>query len=290
MKYIQKAKKFIIAAVICTLTSACTTTSVLIPHDDATFAKAQKASLHIKKIVDRLNPPQSEKQLFLQAESFYQYRFSPPPKSSGKYLAEAASAITDFPGFQSLAGSLDMEDLRYRAPDSAVQLWETLLKEHPKTTLKPITLYQLGWAYRNVGAQGLPRSSPNEAFNELIQAEPNSDLAKLAQEAKQQPYKTKEEAGVRSIIPGLGQLYLGETQSGYTRLGIAFASLVAIAVPAYHAFKGNHNSVASTAIGLGGLITLSFDFTDSYEDAIHGVVRWNEKIESDFKQRYPSAP
>ena len=39
---------------------------------------------------------------------------------------------------------------------------------------------------------------------------------------------------------------------------------------------------------LGGLITLSFDFTDSYEDAIQGVVKWNEKAESDFQSRYPT--
>lgn len=281
--------KYIVILMISLVSASCSTESVLIHHDE-TFFKAQMHFQQVKKEVDKVNPPSSERNLFLQAEGFYQYRFSPPKKSSAKYLAEAASAITDFPGFQSLAGSLDMEDLRFRASDSAVQLWETLLKEYPHTALKPLTLYRLGWAYRNVGAQGLPRSSPNNAFNQLIKEEPNSKWVKLAKDAKKVPYKTKEEAGFRSLIPGMGQMYLGETQSGLTRLGVAIAGLIAVAVPVYAATHGNHNSLASTAIGLGGLIVLSFDFTDSYEDAMHGVVRWNERAESEFQQAHLTAP
>jgi len=269
---------------------SCSTTTVLIHQDDRTFSEAQSHFQNIEKVVKKMDPPESERSLFMQAEGFNQYRFTPPKKSTEKYLAEAASAITDFPGFQSLAGSLDMQDLRYRAPDSAVQLWETLLQEYPDTILKPLTLYRLGWAYRNVGAQGLPRTSPDEAFDELIQEEPNSKWGKLAIDAKKVPYKTKEEASFRSLIPGMGQMYLGETQSGLTRLGIAVAGLIAIAVPVYNASHGHHQSLASTALGLGGLIVLSFDFTDSYEDAIHGVVRWNERAESEFQKTHPSAP
>jgi len=280
--------KYIIVLFVSMASSSCSTTSVLIQNDDDAFSKAQIHFQHIEKVINRLSSPESERSLFLQAEGFYQYRFRPPKKSTAKYLAEAASAITDFPGFQSLAGSLDMEDLRFRASDSAVQLWETLLKQYPNTTLKPITLYRLGWAYRNVGAQGLPRSSPNEAFDELIRENPDLELTELAIKAKKVPWKSKEEAGFRSLIPGMGQMYLGETQSGFTRLGIAIAGLIAVAVPVYNATHGNH-SFSSTAIGLGGLIMLSFDFTDSYEDAMHGVVRWNERAESEFQLRYPTA-
>lgn len=290
MKVFENNMKYIIIVMVGLFSSSCSTTSVLIQHDDHAFSEAQTHFQHVEKVLDGLHPSKSERSLFLQAEGFYQYRFTPPKKSSAKYLAEAASAITDFPGFQSLAGSLDMEDLRFRAADSAVQLWETLLEQYPKTTLRPITLYRLGWAYRNVGAQGLPRISPNDAFDELIQDEPDSELARLAKKARDIPYKTKEEAGFRSLIPGMGQMYLGETQSGLTRLGIAVAGLVAVAVPVYQATHGNHTSISSTAVGLGGLIMLSFDFTDSYEDAIHGVVRWNEQAESQFQKRYPTAP
>lgn len=281
--------KYISILIISLVSSSCSTTSMLIQQDDNTFSKAQTHLQEMKKEIEKLDPPSTEANIFMQAEGFYQYRFTPPPKSSAKYLAEAASAITDFPGFQSLAGSLDMVDLRFRAPDSAVQLWETLLQEHPNTVLKPITLYELGWAYRNVGAQGFPRSS-DEVFNALIQEKPNSNWAILAKDAKKVPYKTKEEASFQSIIPGMGQIYLDENQSGFTRMGIALAGLIALVVPVYNASQGHHTSLASTALGLGGLITLSFDFTNSYEDAVHGVVQWNERAESEFQHRHPTAP
>lgn len=226
----------------------------------------------------------------MQAEGFYRYRFSPPERSTEKYMAEAAAAITDFPGFQSLAGSLDLQDLRFRAPDSAVQIWETLLELHPHTKLRPLTLYRLGWAYRSVGVQGLPRSSPDEAFNELIREQPNSLLAKFAQEAKNVPWKSKETAAVRSLIPGLGQMYLGETRNGLIRLGIAIAALVAVVAPVYAATQGSQVSSLGAAVGVGGLIVLSFDFTSSYEDAMYGVVLWNERAESQFNLAHSSAP
>ena len=286
MKSIKDNMKYMMMLIISLANTSCSsTTSVLIQHDDNAFSKAQTHLQEIKKEIEKVDPPSTEANIFMQGEGFYQYRFTPPPKSNAKYFAEAASAITDFPAFQSLAGSLDMIDLRFRASDSAVQLWETLLQEHPNTVLKPITLYELGWAYRNIGAQGFPRSS-DEVFNELIQEKPNSHWAILAKEAKKIPYKTKDEASFYSMIPGMGQIYLDETQSGLTRLGIAILGLVAVAVPVYNASRGHHTSYASTALGLGGLITLSFDFTNSYENAIQGVVKWNEKAESDFQSRY----
>ena len=183
---------------------------------------------------------------------------------------------------------MDLQDLRFRAPDCAIQLWETLLELHPQTNLRPLTLYRLGWAYRNVGAQGLPRSSP-EAFNELIKEQPGSPLAALAREAKSIPWKSKESAAVRSLVPGFGQIYLGETRSGLVRLGIAVAALLAVAVPVYAAAHGRTSSL-KVAAGVGGLIVLSFDFTSSYEDAMRGVVRWNERAESEFNLAHPSAP
>ncbi|MDQ6952615.1 MAG: hypothetical protein Q9M15_03705 [Mariprofundaceae bacterium] len=283
-------KSIVLSIIIVLGGVSCSTESALIHRDDATFAKAQAHFQDIKKVVDNMNLPASESNLFLQAEGFYQYRFTPAKKSNVKYLAEAASAMTDFPGFQALAGSLDVEDLRFRSSDSAVQLWETLLQDYPNTLLKPLTLYQLGWAYRNIGAQGLPRSSPNEAFDELIQDQPHSNLAMLARDAKKVPYKTKEQARFRSLIPGMGQMYLGETQSGFTRLSIAVAGLIAMAVPIYNARYGKKPSLSSLAMGFGGLVVLSFNFTNASEDAIHGVIRWNERAESEFQRQHPAAP
>ncbi len=283
------AAKYIIVMLIAGLLNACAASSVLIRQDDQTFSRAQQQLQRTEKTVDELKPEPSERILFMQAEGFYRYRFLPSERSTGKYLAEAAAAITDFPGFQSLAGSLGLQELRFRAPDSAVQLWETLLELHPQTRLRPLTLYRLGWAYRSVGTQGLPRSSP-EAFNELIKEQPNSSLAAFAKEAKTVPWKSKETAAVRSLIPGFGQMYLGETRNGLVRLGIAVAALVAVAAPAYAAARGRHVSPLEVAAGLGGLIVLSFDFTSSYDDAVRGVVRWNERAESEFNRANPSAP
>jgi hypothetical protein len=289
MNKLPYAAKYIGMILIGGLLNACAANSVLIRHDDQTFSKAQQQLQRTEKTVDEFTPEPSERGLFLQAEGFYRYRFLPPERSTGKYLAEAAAAITDFPGFQSLAGSLDLEDLRFRAPDSAVQIWETLLELHPQTKLRPLTLYRLGWAYRSVGAQGLPRSSP-EAFDELIKEQPNSSLAAFAKKAETIPWKSKETAAVRSLIPGFGQMYLGETRNGLVRLGIAVAALLAVAAPVYAASHGGHTSSLDVAAGVVGLIVLSFDFTSSYDDAMRGVVLWNERAESEFNLANPSAP
>jgi hypothetical protein len=289
MKIFPYAAKYIGMMLIGGLLTACSANSVLIRQDDQTFFKAQQQLQRTEKTVDAFKPEPAERSLFLQAEGFYRYRFLPPEQSTGKYLAEAAAAITDFPGFQSLAGSLDLQDLRFRAPDSAVQIWETLLELHPQTKLRPLILYRLGWAYRSVGAQGLPRTSP-EAFNELIKEQPNSSLAAFAKEAKTVPWKSKETAAFRSLIPGFGQMYLGETRNGLVRLGIAIASLIMVAAPVYAAAHGHHISSLDVTASVVGLIVLSFDFTSSYDDSMHGVVLWNERAESEFNLANPSAP
>lgn len=274
--------------------NACST-SVLVRQNDSTFADAEQQLLRTAKTVDALNPAPAERTLFLQAEGFYRYRFVPPPRGAASYLAEAAAAITDFPAFQSLAGSFDLLDLRYRAPDSAVQLWETLLIQYPRTTLRPLTLYRLGWAYRNVGAHGLPRELPNAAFDELIREQPASPFADLARAAKTVPWRSKESAATRSLIPGLGQMYVGETRNGLMRLGIAVAALVAVAAPVYTAARRGSSLTWGDdwpllVTGVGGLVVLSFDYTSSYEDAMRGVVQWNERAESDFSLAHPAAP
>jgi hypothetical protein len=290
MKDFTHIARFIGIITISGLLNACSTGTALIRQDDQTFSKAQQQLQRTEQVIDILKPEAAERSLFMQAEGFYQYRFLPSDRSTTKYFAEAAAAITDFPGFQALAGSLDLDELRYRAPDSAVQLWETLLVLHPQTTLRPLTLYRLGWAYRNVGAQGLPRSSPDEAFVELVRDYPDSPLAVLAKEATDIPRKSKYAASLRSLIPGFGQMYLGETLNGISRLAIAVASLIAVAVPVYSATHGGHSSTLDVAVGIGGLIVLSFDFTSSYEDAMRGVVRWNDHAEFEFNLAHPSAP
>ncbi len=282
------------AMVLSFILSACAT-SVLIHPDDAAFNDAQQRLERTVKIVDELEPSPLERNLFLQGESFYRYRFEPPPKGAAPYLAEAAAAITDFPAFQSLASSLELLDLRYRAYDSAIQLWETLLIRYPATNLKSLTLYRLGWAYRNSGARGFPRESPDSAFDQLIKEDPKSPLAALAHEAKSISWKSKATATTMSVIPGLGQMYVGKTRNGLIRLGVAVAALAAVIAPVYvAAHRGSdlawNHDWPLLATGLGGVIVLSFDYTSSYEDAMRGVVQWNERAEAEFNHLHPEAP
>jgi hypothetical protein len=268
----------------------CSTSSVLIRPDDQAFTQSQQRLQRTITEVDEAKPQPVERVLFLQAESFYRYRFAPPLHNRMSYLAEAAAVTTDFPAFQSLAGSFDLVDLRLRASDSAIQLWETLLSQYPQTTLRPLTLYRLGWAYRNASAAGLPRRSPDEAFDLLINEQPASPIAGLAREAKAVPWKSKTTAAMWSVIPGLGQLYVGETGNGIARLAVAVAAAAAVAVPAYIAARRGGNDWPLWAAGLGGLIVLSFDYTSSYEDAMRGVVEWNERAEDSFNHAHPEAP
>ena len=284
---------FVLTATII-FVSGCATPSVLISADDSIFAQAQQRLERTVALVEETKAPFAERVLFVQAEGFYRYRYEPPTRSGAAYLAEAAASITDFPAFQSLAGSLSLLDLRLRAPDSAIQLWETLLTRYPQTTLRPLALYRLGWAYRNASAEGLPRKSPDQAFDDVIKEQVGTPIALIASEAKNVPWKSKSTAASRSLLPGLGQIYVGETKNGVIRLSIAAAAAIAVAVPILIAANRDRESTWSKdwpllATGLGGLIVLSFDYTSSYEDAMRGVVQWNERAEAAFNNSHPEA-
>jgi hypothetical protein len=279
------------AIVVCLSLAACSS-SVLVRPDDAAFARATARLERTEARVESLQAPPREAVLFMQAEAFYRYRFTPPPRGALSYVAEIAAAVTDFPAFQSLAGSLDLVDLRLRANDSAVQLWESLLANHPTTPLRPYVLYRLGWAYRSVGASGLPRESGDEAFDQLTKEAPGTPLATLALEAKNVPWKSKDTAAGWSAVPGLGQFYVGEKLSGTLRLAVALAAVTAIAIPIYIGFQRRDDLTWSRdwpllATGLGGLIVLSIDYTRSYQDAMRGVVEWNERAEAKFDETHP---
>jgi|GEM_PF-3357452 len=96
-------------------------------------------------------------------------------------------------------------------------------------------------------------------------------------------------------MPGLGQIYVGETRNGLIRLGVAAAALAAVIAPVYVAAQRgkdltwNHDWPL-LASGFGGVIVLSLDYTASYQDAIPGVVQWNERVEDEFNHLHPEAP
>jgi hypothetical protein len=269
--------------------------SMVIRDDDATFARAQERLVRTSRTLETLKAPPEERALFMQAEGFYRYRFARKTRATGSYAAEAAAAITDLPAFQSMAGSLDLLDLRYRTPDNAAQLWETFIAQYPDSKLAPLALYRLGWAYRSVGASGLPRDDPDQAFDALIAREPGSKLAEIARDAKNVPWKSKATARRRSLIPGLGQLYVGEIGSGLLRFGIAAVAIAAFVAPTYVAAEHSsdlswRDDWALLGTGLLGLTVLSLDYSNSYQASMESVVRWNERAEDEFDRAHPQAP
>ena len=283
-----------VALTLAGLAGACSHTP-LVRRDDPLLEASERRLARTAVAVEALQAPAPERQLFMQAEGFYRYRFEPPPRTLVTSLAVVAAAVTDLPAFQALAGSLDLLDLRLRGSDGAIHLWETLLVRHPDTALKPLTLYRLGWAYRNAGATGLPRESGDEAFDELVKTFPSSNLAALATAAKAERWKSKDTATGLSLIPGLGQFYLGQHLSGTVRLTVGLASVAMIAIPIYVAYQRRTDlswghDWPLLATGLGGLILLSIDYTVSYQDAMRGVVEYNDRVEADFETRHPEAP
>lgn len=182
--------------------------SVLIQRDDQTYRAAIDRYQRTRQMITASLAPDDDQAMFLQAEGFYRYRFAPPGRSAASYLAQGTAALINLPVLDSLASSLDMYSLRVRIDDAAVQLWESLLFHNPSTPLRPLTLYRLGWAYRNTLASGFPGSS-EAAFDQLAQQFPGSPLAPLAVAARRVPWKSQSKATAWSIVPGLGQMYTG---------------------------------------------------------------------------------
>src|SRR5262245_43443536 len=269
--------------------------ATIVRRDDPVLDHSQHRLAKTAVAVDALQPPVADRLLFMQAEGFYRYRFNAPSRNVAGTLAVVAAVITELPVLQTMAGSLDLLDLRLRGADGAIHLWETLLARNPGSALRPLTLYRLGWAYRNAGVSGLPRESGDAAFDELVAAAPASPLATLATEAKREPAKSKDTATGLSLIPGLGQFYLGQALSGTVRLAIGLGSVAMIAVPIYLAYQRRSDlswghDWPLLATGLGGLIVLSIDYTLSYQDAMRGVVEFNDRVEAEFEARHPDAP
>ena len=288
--------KIAVRAAIALGTCACGT-SALVRDDDATFARANARLLRTTEEVDASGAPALERALFLQAEAFYRYRFDTTGRGGAAFTAEAAAAVTDFPALQALAGSLDLADLRLRSADAAVQLWETFLRRYPGSALRPLTLYRLGWAYRSVSISGLPRDSGDAAFDDLVRC-PGSAPATMTEavsDARAVHWKSKDAAARWSLVPGLGQMYVGERGSGALSLAVALAAAAAIVTPIV---IGASRSSELTwrhdwpllASGVVGLVVLSIDYTTSYEAAMRGVVRWNEREEQKFEDSHPNAP
>jgi len=157
--------------------------SVLIRRDDLTYRRAIDHFKRTRQVAAVSLAPEDDQAIFIQAEGLFRYRFAPPGRSVGSYLARIAASLIDLPVLDSLAGSLDLDLLRLRASDGAVQLWESLLARNPSTPLRPLTLYRLGWAYRNSIASDFPGTS-EQAFDEIMSNYHDSPVAPFAAEAR----------------------------------------------------------------------------------------------------------
>ena len=268
--------------------------SVLIHGDDLTYRRALDHFKRTRQLVTASLAPEDDQATFLQAEGLFRYRFAPPGRSVGSYLAQITASIIDLPVLDSLAGSLDLDLLRLRTSDGAVQLWESLLARNPSTPLRPLTLYRLGWAYRNSIASGFPGTS-ERAFDEVASNHPDSPVAPFAAEARKTAWKSQGSATAWSIVPGLGQMYAGEYGSGTIRLTIALAAAAMIVVPSAIAYGRRndlswHHDWPLILIGVGGVTILTSDYSSSYQDAQRAVLEFNERREAEFEEGHPEAP
>ncbi|HEY1814754.1 MAG TPA: hypothetical protein VGG74_20550 [Kofleriaceae bacterium] len=273
--------------------SACAP-SVLVHPDDDTYRRSIEHFRHVRELVAASTAPDDEQLMFLQAEALFRYRFAMPSHSTGSWFAETAAAVTDLPVFESLASSLDLVALRLRTVDGAVQLWETLLQRDPKTPLRALADYQLGWAYRNAIASGFPRDT-DRAFDDLSACCKDSPLTALAAEARRVRWKSQARAAVWSLVPGLGQMYVGHYASGTVRLAIALATTAMVFTPAAIAFERRddlswHNDWPLLVVGAVGATLLAIDYSSSYQDAMRGVLEYNEQREDAFEAAHPDAP
>lgn len=274
--------------------SSCTK-SILIRPSDAAFVEAQAKLACTAELVAAATVSEPERQLFMQAESFYRYRFEPPARSPGMYIAQAAAVAAELPALQAFSGSLDLNDLKLKAYDGAVHLWESLLMRFPRTRLRPLTLYRLGWAYRSTGVSGLPREDGDEAFRELLSIDQQIVPPRLVADALHAPWKSKDAASAWSVIPGAAHFYVGEYKNGSIRLAVALAAAVAILWPTVKAVRRRdeltwQHDWPLLVSGFVGFTVLSIDYTSSYEDAMRAVVDFNEYQEQVFRARHPDEP
>jgi hypothetical protein len=268
--------------------------SALIRSDDDAYRRSLERLRRTRQMVAASLASDEDQAIFEQAEGMFRYRFAPPGRSFGSYLAQTTAAAIDFPVLDSLAGALDLYSLRLKTYDGAVQLWETLLARSPSTPLRPLALYRLGWAYRNSIASGLPRTS-EQSFDELIAAQPGTPIAVAAAAARRVPWKSQGRATAWSILPGLGQIYVGEVANGAVRLAIAVVSSAMVIVPSVVAIRRRSdlswsNDWPLLVTGIAGAIILTSDYSSSYRDAVRAVLEFNERHEAEFEDHHPDAP
>jgi TM2 domain-containing membrane protein YozV len=227
--------------------------------------------------------------LFLQAESFYRYRFDWPATAARSYLAQALATTLEFAPLVAMASQNGMLDLRLRTYDGAAQLYEAMLSRYPTSRLRPLALYRLGWAYRCASAEGFSGTT-DRAFKGIMADPTAGDLGPLAAEAVRVPWKSQDKAIAWSIIPGAGQIYTGKTWNGIGRLTIALAFTSAIVVPAVIVARNRALDWKSVTVATVGIVGLQVTYTTAYQAAQRDALDFNERQEAAFEDAHPNAP
>jgi len=261
------------------LAAGCAPSPLLRP-DDATFAAADVRFAAVSEsILGQAGPRKLDAQeaLFLRAEALYDYRFAlTRGGTASSYLAQLAAAATDFAPFTVVAASGGLFELRLRAYDGAAQLYEAFLERYPSSRLRPLALYRLGWAYRSRYTEGFPRG-PDEALAQLEREFPHSPLATLVPDARATPWKSQDTAALWSLLPGAGQIYVGETGNGLARLTIASAFAALAIVPLVVLVKNHSVEWLPIVLSTAGFIGLQVSYTAALQDAQRGVLNFNER-------------
>jgi hypothetical protein len=178
--------------------------------------------------------------------------------------------------------------------DGAVQIWESLLARSPASPLRPLILYRLGWAYRDIVTTGFPRGS-SKAFKTLEREFPDSPYVSLAREARRVAWKSQHTATALSIVPGLGQIYVRKYASGTARIVIALVGAAMVVVPSVVAYQRRSDLTWNAdwpllATGVAGAVIFGVDYSLSYDDVLRSVLEFNDRAEDEFDRRHPDAP
>ncbi len=276
------------AVALASICLGCATASTPLLARDA---KLSSADQHLAASVNRLVAPRTlapDEVLFLQAESFYFYRTElPRGPSLESYLAQAGAAVTDFAALNVLAASQGSLELRLRAYDGAARLYSTLSTRYPQSALRPLALYRLGWACRSTSDEDC-RS--DESFQASWRDHPDSPLAERARQAVRVPSKSLGVATAWSILPGAGQIYVGEALNGTVRLSIAAAFGALSLVPIIAMVSERKFGWVPTALSFVGLVGLQVTYTTSYQDAQRAVLDFNEREEAAFEATHRPSP
>ncbi len=277
------------AVAVACLCWGCATTGP-VQSGDPTFAAAER---HLAGSAARLRTAQTlspDEVLFVQAESLYFYRFSlERGRSTQSYAAQAAAALADFAPLAVLSASQGLLDLRLRTYDGAAQLYTTLASRYPDSPLRPLALYRLGWACRNTSGDAFPCSS-RAALETLAREDPGSPLAPLAADALRVPARSLDRATAWSILPGAGQIYVGEVLNGTVRLSVGAAFGALALVPVIVMLREHRFRWGLSALSAAGGIGLQVTYTTSYQDAQRAVLEFNERQEAAFEAEHPLAP